>query len=45
MFAGIAGLCIVLPMVAQAQRSTDGKKWRFYGRLGAARLMFDEKPI
>lgn len=42
-FAGLAGLCLMLPTLAQAQQSTDGKERRFYVRLGAARIMFDEK--
>ncbi|KTW04602.1 hypothetical protein NS258_17850, partial [Sphingomonas sanguinis] len=33
----------MLPSVAQAQQSPDGKERRFYVRLGAARVMFDEK--
>ena len=43
MLAGLTGLFLIIPMAAQAQQSDRDHQRRFYVRLGAARIIFDEK--
>lgn len=43
MLCGLAGLVLLWPAVATAQSSTPDQPRRFYVRLGAARIVFDEK--
>ena len=43
LLAGLAGFFLILPTAVQGQSSGAEHQRRFYVRLGAARIMFDEK--